>query len=1852
MVCLIKEKYKTELQQYKDILGSEEAAYYVLAMNNGYTLDYTPEGKQSELYNALLTKNNGDVKQSIIDKSLIFTPGFIAVRGNFTEGEYSGNKDQNGEPSIQDLNGGALCDSSAIIDFLQEQGNLNEKNQSIINILDTLEKNNFLIREFTLKDALDFNRNVYSDLKIKEYIENNPNADLLDVFKAKADANAKWDEEKIDALMGQYQKRLAEYFDLEKVEDGDGTFHYQTKEKSRQHKLRVHFVNSLRKEDWKDEDGNWHKGLFKSSDGRDAAINLILISLEDGDPTTFIHELAHHYIQVFWQSDVVQKALQFIDNKQFGLVRRFNKDPRPLEEKLVNAIVDKVLQQDSQSWVSKFWHDFAKMVKNVLKLDLLNYNQKQNIIDQITMYMSLNTDLSYNKADNVIYKYLRGNRYSGSNQELVDEIYRNTLRSLNRKRNAIKSKILKDNSALSQIEYSIQELEEIDPTTQAFTDYMVNLVKQAKRDLIILSTQLVQWGFNKEEFFNVNPKQLVDVQTDILEYYSSLFGSKNTDITSYIERNISKEVSDQIESIRSLLDSVAASFNLRIKEYTYNIIEQQADRLITVGDKQLFIANAKLWLNSQVDGGSLMFGENVIGIASQSKSPIIRLVAFLTNSSNNYVRRNVLPVGHKMYDLYKKCNFDISFKNAMKMFFELDENGDPTGYLIRPLNYGRMYKDKDNLINKLLNSEKYKDKVTMNDEGEFVFLDENIRNEFLDEKDDLEDTICNKKYTSDFYKDRRRFLPQEIIKIQDKLQRQIDIIIQKCTDSATGVPEIHKLTSSERNQLNSLYKQKENLASPYEILYAPDGSIRSFKLKEGTDFEIAEKLIAWKTHLQDKIKYLPNNNKFNKHREYLVNKYGENSSAVKWFDWYYSTKQITPEFYEKKNEIMQHHFGVNDLPNNIKHLYKLKSIIINAIKDKHGYYQPHLEKLNDDAWKELKRIDQEISDYFSQNPSEKISDDEEIEQISKKELVKRYVNDKLTNEKYLMYLRDITPEDKFYDKYYYERDGELIPLSVFFYERPYDPKYIQDLPTGPYSTLDPESFYANPDYNVNDTSYIQPKESLYKNEDFYKITGNKRVFYDYVLQIMQEANSYIPNYIDTRSFRAPGMTEKSSHLLFRKHGNFLKNCWHYFTQKYATVSDVDIDYNEEVAVKPNGERVYTIPLRWVRKLENPADTCTDLIGSVMSYYEMAMNYKVMSEFAPLVELIKTSMQGGTTASGGSVKDNAQIQRLEKYMEMYIYGKMRRGMEDENKKMSSTQKIIQTVLDKLARNSYLKMMAHNFRGIIKNAIDSGMSAIVEMSAGKYFDRSDVVFAMGICGRDVLSGAKSINTPNNLSKVSAAMQYNGQSGNISDIFSGLRDSSARRFFSRFYQMGEYSFVDYTIKGWLAPAIYHNHRLIQNFDCREVEINGDKHYITKKEAERIGLLQEWERSSKYRYEYMNKQQAIYNYIQFGKTAAEGQKAWEDQTETLWDAYEVNEVGDFVLSPEFLDKVRPIYYSTGKRSTALEDRIAGTMRERFAVIAGMLPYENKGQFLQTSIGMFVFLLRGWLITFYWDCLRAGNDFSTWRKKSFFDKKATSDQAQIAAEDISFYQQMFEFETGQTGKGWLRGQGYLWKKIFLNGCYKLLNFFFRANRVSKRINTTEKQQVAKLTQYIFMAILCIIGTNIFGRLLEDDPDNLLYNFGQSESLALTPERTTQLNPLTVLDLIKNATAAQSYLDEIDHVITIPYDYGKTAIWAYNWAMNDPEFESNQDEVIKTGSYKGITKWQRDALKSSSIVAPGLGFNNIFKNISPNGHRAYQTWQSGQTPNQQLLNSGIMYKPNKKKNSGSGGGKKSKYVNL
>ena len=78
MQCLnIKNKEVAALlDEYTNILGSYDAAYYVLSENNGYGLDKAPNGEPSKLYNDFLSNYNNDHSMAIRTKAMVYSDSF------------------------------------------------------------------------------------------------------------------------------------------------------------------------------------------------------------------------------------------------------------------------------------------------------------------------------------------------------------------------------------------------------------------------------------------------------------------------------------------------------------------------------------------------------------------------------------------------------------------------------------------------------------------------------------------------------------------------------------------------------------------------------------------------------------------------------------------------------------------------------------------------------------------------------------------------------------------------------------------------------------------------------------------------------------------------------------------------------------------------------------------------------------------------------------------------------------------------------------------------------------------------------------------------------------------------------------------------------------------------------------------------------------------------------------------------------------------------------------------------------------------------------------------------------------------------------------------------------------------------------------------------------------------------------------------------------------------------------------------------------------------------------------------------------------------------------------------------
>ena len=79
------------LKGYTEILGSENAAYYVLSENNGYGLDKAPNGEPSKLFSDLLEHYNGNRVAAIQAKARTYSESFRDWFGDWTNTIKPGN---------------------------------------------------------------------------------------------------------------------------------------------------------------------------------------------------------------------------------------------------------------------------------------------------------------------------------------------------------------------------------------------------------------------------------------------------------------------------------------------------------------------------------------------------------------------------------------------------------------------------------------------------------------------------------------------------------------------------------------------------------------------------------------------------------------------------------------------------------------------------------------------------------------------------------------------------------------------------------------------------------------------------------------------------------------------------------------------------------------------------------------------------------------------------------------------------------------------------------------------------------------------------------------------------------------------------------------------------------------------------------------------------------------------------------------------------------------------------------------------------------------------------------------------------------------------------------------------------------------------------------------------------------------------------------------------------------------------------------------------------------------------------------------------------------------------------------
>lgn len=376
-----------EFNELKDATSSR-AAYAIWSLNNGNMIDKAPNGEPSILFDALLSKFKNRLR-AIKEKAKYYTKSFFETFGDWINHpeELIGQLDKNNEPFIQE--------EKEVTSFFPKSNIKTTKSHTeLISGLNT-DFPQSIGNSNTIKEL----NNLYNDIEtysVKSAAEQVQKDSTIDPIEAVRKAKKEWIEERQKQILGETQLKLAEAYGLTQVVGEDGRIRFVKNGQDRTD-LIIDFVDYLGEE----------SGYYDHNSKSTAAHHTIAIALSNGDPSTFNHELAHHYVRMFWNSEVIQNALAAVYKEGMTDVE--------VEEALVDIITAKTTDSEfmscveSQSFFQKFWGMFANMLYKTFHLK--NETIKKQLCINAARAFAVNKEQKALDAETRLFTMYQGRVY-------------------------------------------------------------------------------------------------------------------------------------------------------------------------------------------------------------------------------------------------------------------------------------------------------------------------------------------------------------------------------------------------------------------------------------------------------------------------------------------------------------------------------------------------------------------------------------------------------------------------------------------------------------------------------------------------------------------------------------------------------------------------------------------------------------------------------------------------------------------------------------------------------------------------------------------------------------------------------------------------------------------------------------------------------------------------------------------------------------------------------------------------------------------------------------------------------------------------------------------------------------------------------------------------------------------------------------------------------------------------------------------------------------------------------------------------------------------------------------------------
>lgn len=1369
---------------------------------------------------------------------------------------------------------------------------------------------------------------------------------------------------------------------------------------------------------------------------------LLNAALENQD--TLPHEYAHHYIAWFRNAPIIQRGI-----KQFGS-----------EEVLVQAIGENSVK------ALKWYNRFFNWLKGL-------FNEKQDNLNEITKAF-----LSGRRLDN---SYFFGKETHNQKvvevPEAINNIYDKLMSSIHRRMKDIQYSKYADPNKLDELralEFRLNQLEN-DKATLEFIDYMDQDINSALDETLRILSKV------KEAAKYGNDHEISNAELDLIKKgYIGFYNNIATNLQNMLDDDTTF---DYFNNEQLINDTKVA---LKRIMGNYAELVRNFNNVVDIIAKDNFIKEATKagsytvdQLKNILEEGDLDINlwDQWVGSTQYSNSELVRIMMNKIIAVKNAVADEERIKGKELLTLLDQVD-----KAKLAYFHEKTKDGHKTGFMTRDLNYGEHYQklfkyqrdladklgfgDKDiSEVPGLLNKEQLK---TWNTENNKWHAKYSIRR-FVPEYYELTNSLSEEARTR-----------------RDTINMEINLLLNNTRDE-NG--DIHRelLSDEDYGKLQELENSRRNLANPF---YA-DGTT-----KAGLDLEIAREMQQYNEKLRTKLNYKPNMEKYNKAK--AAAKKNLSPELFKKWEQRNSVERIKEEFWEDIKMLSS-----NPIKSDNQVLYE------NARKNLLKLYAKEDGTFNTDAMPE--NVKSMINTYDVMISDEAIANRDKSKKSRVMEIAKWEINPKFYEEFERMEKQGEAAFNAWFSvNARYTSRGDVVPASFWRKLVPKDEfksKYVERIPNRSWAEIDRESPFYDPRF----TKYEDRGETVIPNPKYFdnsaaykKITSDPKLktLYDALVDVMALANSKIGFLRYANKYKLPQI-EGGSWTQIRSKDNFLKGIA-YAAQDLYTVKDDDDRYMIENAKRSDGSLVKLIPTRYIKMLDNPDAITNDVVGSIIHYYKMAVNYEKMSEAAPELELALdfVSRMDFKDKKGGKISgvESKTYDKMKDLMDRFVYG-MEKDAKEVDVKLPKGKHVklsIDKLVNNLAAYTRIQGISQNLNVILTGLITNKIQNRLEAMSGIYFGNEELAKATKTLLPAYADAIKNIGKANNKNKVLCYLEFLGVVRDNEQTFNKLNQSRLLRALNQHYWYFGHEISDIITKGKLALSVA---------------------FFNKYDPE-TG-------------KFVNKNQFLRKF----KDRKKGKAAWNALNITFFDTFEVKD-NQLVVKPEYANIV-------DERTI---NKIKNTTKQIATRIDTQLTDLDKSKLHSTLIGQLLLIYRNFIL------VNLQTKFLT--KRQFNYSTGMWSEAQIPA--------AFSY----LGRHWAENISFLRKHFFDQKKIDQLRELYKDHY--DELDDYEKGCLKRVTyEFLFSTLGFWLISSIIRAMADEDRDNWWKQEAAYLTLRASLETRGNVLPIEVFNMLNTPTAAWSTLQYWGDLTTV--------------ALQDPT------EEINKGPYRGLNRLQRSLIKATPL---------------------------------------------------------------